>query len=493
MRYRRSLPLALAGILVAGATAALPMVAEDKDPGGDLTPVTLRLLMNEDRDRPPGVVADDLARLIKESSGGGLLVAPELGEDVALAVLGGDADLGIVPARDWEAQGVTSLHALDAPLLIDNDALALAVADSDVAAEAMAGLASVGLEGLMMWPDDLRHLYAFKPSGHTLEVPGDIVGAPIHAVGKASADLMEALGGSLWVEGEAAGGSTGDKHTDASSGALAGMISGLGGQGVPVRDQTVVAGDLVLHPKYYVLVANREALGQLSDEQREMLDEAVSAAQQGALARRASETDLASEACADGVEIISIGAEAVASFRAAAMPLYEAMTSDAVTGPIIVDIEALKASTPASPAAGACEGAGPSSADVTAPDLTTYLGTKPPVGTYRADITEADLVARGATADFAARNSAIVTFTFDEDTYTYTGAEGVTCPGQMSSDGTAVSLNEDPGNPCGLGGAYVWQVSPEGILLGLPYLEGLLPREQADLRAFFEREWVRID
>ncbi len=127
------------------------------------------------------------------------------------------------------------------------------------------------------------------------------------------------LAASLWVEGEAAGGFTGDKHTDASSGALVGMISGLGGQGVPVRDQTVVAGDLVLHPKYYVLVANREALGQLSDEQREMLDDAVSAAQQGALARRASETDLASEACADGVEIISIGAEAVASFRVAAI------------------------------------------------------------------------------------------------------------------------------------------------------------------------------
>ena len=493
MRYRRSLPLVLAGLLAAGATATTPAVAQDKDPGGVPTPVTLRLLMNEDRDRPPGVVADDLARLVTESSAGGLVVVPELGDDVALAVRRGDADLGIVPARDWGAQGVTSLDALDAPFLIDNDAIALAVAGSDIAAQAMAGLDSIGVEGLMMWPDDLRHLYAFEPSGRVFGTPEAVSGSNILAIGKAATDLVEVLGASPWVEGESGGDFTGEKHSDASSGALMGMISGLGGQGVPIGDHTVVAGDLVLYPKYYVLVANRKALGRLSDEQREMLDDAVVAAQQGAFARRASETDLANEACAGGVEIISIGPEAVASFRVAASPLYQTMAADGEMGPVIAGIEDLKVSTSPAPAAGPCEGTASSNSNVPASDLNGYLGTRPPSGTYRADITEADLLARGATADFAARNSAIVTFAFDEDAYTYTGAEGVTCPGQMNSDGTAVSLSEDPGYPCGLGGAYLWRASPEGIMLGLPSLEGLLPTEQVDLRAFFEREWVRID
>ncbi len=68
------------------------------------------------------------------------------------------------------------------------------------------------------------------------------------------------------------------------------------------------------------------------------------------------------------------------------------MTSDAVMGPIMADIEALKASTSPAPAAGACEGTASSNSNVPASDLNSYLGTRPPSGTYRADITEADLV-----------------------------------------------------------------------------------------------------
>ena len=76
---------------------------------------------------------------------------------------GGDFDLALIPTRAWGAEGVTSFHATMAPFLIDSDRLAAAVAQDPLAATMLEGLAGLQLQGLAMWPEDLRHPVCSEP------------------------------------------------------------------------------------------------------------------------------------------------------------------------------------------------------------------------------------------------------------------------------------------------------------------------------------------
>ena len=76
-------------------------------------------------------------------------------------VQSGAFDIAVVPTRAWGAEGVTSLHATMMPMLIDSDPLAAAVAKDAIAGTMLDGLSGVGLKGLTMWPEDLRHPASF--------------------------------------------------------------------------------------------------------------------------------------------------------------------------------------------------------------------------------------------------------------------------------------------------------------------------------------------
>ena len=100
------------------------------------------------------------------------------------------------------------------------------------------------------------------------------------------------------------------------------MESSLTGVGLP-RGDAITAGDLVLLPKYQTLVANDAALGHLTPQQREVLDQAVAETEAAAFARQPDEAELADTFCANGGSIILAGQEALAEFREVAAPLVE--------------------------------------------------------------------------------------------------------------------------------------------------------------------------
>ena len=112
---------------------------------------------------------------------------------VARRVVSGEIDMGMIPARAWDTEGVTTLRALFVPFLVDSDALvAEIVTDAELTADMLAGLDGAGITGLALLPESLRHVFSF---GEPLLTPDDFAGTIIRAPYSATTyALFEALG-----------------------------------------------------------------------------------------------------------------------------------------------------------------------------------------------------------------------------------------------------------------------------------------------------------
>ena len=94
-------------------------------------------------------------------------------------VTSGELDMGLIPSRAWDTEGVTSLRALNAPFLVDSDELLdEVVSDDESTDDLMAGLDKAGVVGLALFPDALRHPFALK---EPLLGPEDYSGRVIRA------------------------------------------------------------------------------------------------------------------------------------------------------------------------------------------------------------------------------------------------------------------------------------------------------------------------
>ena len=112
---------------------------------------------------------------------------------VARMVVSGEIEMGLIPARAWDTEGVDSFRALHAPFLIASDSLLADVVSDPFADEMLAGLGEIGLTGLALAPEGLRHVFSF---GEPLLAPcptstGSRFASPTSATTHA---LFEALG-----------------------------------------------------------------------------------------------------------------------------------------------------------------------------------------------------------------------------------------------------------------------------------------------------------
>ena len=113
-------------------------------------------------------------------------------QKTAQKVVDGRYALAVVPARAWDVLGVTSLQAIQAPFLVNSDALLDKVTSDPVAEKMLAGLDDVGVVGLALWPEALRHPVGF---GHPLRSPSDFAGKGIRAIRSALTwEILRALG-----------------------------------------------------------------------------------------------------------------------------------------------------------------------------------------------------------------------------------------------------------------------------------------------------------
>ncbi len=289
----------------------------------------------------------------------------------------GRFDLGLAASRSFDSENITSFESLQAPFLIDNDALAKAVATSDVASRMLENLSSSGLAGLTLWPEDLRHPFSVDPAKPLLS-PEDFAGLTIRATDTGVGEmLIKALGGNPIFE----------------AADYQGAESGLR-QGASLTGQPAATGNVTFFAKYQVLFANGAAFEKLSDAQRTVLQEAAAAAQKKALAERPSDVDAGAAWCADGGTIVLAGDEQVAAFQKATQPVFDQLQQDSFNTESIAAIRELKTKTQPSPNAQACVSALAISTQVSTENQTWSEGL-PPNGVWQVELSEDDIVRMG--------------------------------------------------------------------------------------------------
>ncbi|HSL30087.1 MAG TPA: hypothetical protein VK900_12875, partial [Anaerolineales bacterium] len=371
-------------LIVIGLLAACaPQVPATSEPTlASDEPISLRMVIADAEGRPSDPYVREFIEQVKTRSNGSITIEliwdPE-GFEVGTIQLvkEGEADLGLAGSRAFDLEGVTSFQALQAPFLITDDALAEAVAASDIATRMLENVSSAGIVGLRMWPEDLRHPFSVVP-GEQILSPEDFAGLSVRATPSGlTYQLLEAFGASPMM---------GDTDYQAAE-------SGLR-QGFSLTGTPTATGNVVFFPKFQVLFANGAAFEKLSQAQQNILKEAAIATQTKAIAEHPREVDAAAAWCADGGTVVMASDEQVAAFETAAQPVFASLEKDPFHAELIADIRELKANTEPSTGANAC-----------APDTTANQGSNteaqdwsqgaPPAGVWRVELTADDFARMG--------------------------------------------------------------------------------------------------
>ena len=329
------------------AVATAPSSAPPAASVGSAPPsaaVTLRVVTVEPPDSPEGQAVEFFADEVERLTGGSLAVEPasEAGEsdqDNISRVASGDLEAAIVQARNWDEFGVTSMQALQAPFLITSDALAAAATSGDLAGELMAGLDEKGVEGLALWPIDLRHPVSF---GEPFLTPDDMTDANIRIVGSTiTKDVIESFGANPFYSGEVE-----DSEFDGAESAFdrAYSLPAIG----------TFTGNVTFYPRVDVFFISKEALAGLTPEQQAAVRSAAEATRKHVADSIVPDATQAKGYCADEGGHVALADEAgVAAFEAAVAPVLTKLEAEPDTKDLINQIRGLSAPD-AGPAIEAC-------------------------------------------------------------------------------------------------------------------------------------------
>jgi TRAP-type C4-dicarboxylate transport system substrate-binding protein len=435
--------IALAGALVLAACSR----SEGADKaGGAGAPATLRLATMEGQGAPYAAGVEEFARQVEDVSDGALRVeivwdaAVEyfggygLGADqkVAGLVQSGELDMALIPARAWDELGVTGLQALQAPFLVSDEELVGRIVQGEMADEMLSGLADVGVVGLALLPDSLRHPVGFQKPFLTLE---DFAGATIRTPPSgASFQILEALGAEPVDVGP-------DFPDRVASGEIVGAESAFAWAGGTLPVPGVITANITFFPKVNTLVANSEAYAALSDQHRSALEEAAASALASTLETGPSEADWAEQYCEIGGDIAFAAERDVAALEQAAAPVSAALEATPQTKAFIERIRTMKVEVPGTsgPAVKACETSG----DAPTPTVDAETAAFPE-GSYRVEYTAEFLVEQGMEPIRADQEAGIATLTFSDGRWLHRVHDGrEECGGIYSVDAGRISLVHD--------------------------------------------------
>ncbi|MEP6660919.1 MAG: TRAP transporter substrate-binding protein DctP [Acidimicrobiales bacterium] len=357
-----------------------------------VAPVTLRIGTNDPDDAPTAAAIEEFARQVDDGSGGTMHVEPvwraagdpppdDWDQAVARMVARGELDMGLIPSAAWDSEGVTSLRALNAPFLVDSDALVGSIVTSDIAGDLMAGLDHVGVTGLALLPEGLRHVFAF---GAPLLSPSDFTGAKIRAP---HSDTVYAVFQALGATVDDPNGS--DFDAAVGAGELAAAESSFQRASSLPGGHLTATGNLTLFPKVNSLVVNNHTLGALSDAQRAMLRDAAERTRAYVVTNTTGDAKDAQAYCTANGSVVLASDGDLAAFTEAVQPVYDALQKDAATKDLIGRIREVKAKTASAPAAAACDSSAAAPTTVTPSangSATIPLGRYAKVGTRAAYI-----------------------------------------------------------------------------------------------------------
>ena len=397
--------------------------------GGQPAPAVLRIGTDDAQGRPAADQIEEFARQVDELSEGAVRIEPvwnaagDTDEDdwdqkVARMVVGGELDMGMIPARAWDTEGVTSLRALNAPFLITSDELAAEVASSELAGTMLAGLDTVGVTGLALLPEGLRHVFSF---GDPLLTPGDFKGELIRVPASDTAYATFAALGATPDDVTA--------NTDAISngGEVAAAESSFALAPTLPRPSTGVS-NVTLYPKYNSLVINTSAWAELPAEQQAALRDAAERTRGWSIDTLPDEASRAAAFCRSGGLVVTAEEQDLDAFQRAVQPVYTDLELDPTTRTLIEQIRALQESTGAEPAT--VEPCGP---DSVAPS--TQAGGESaafPEGVYRAEVPREVFLEAGVEDSTARLHAGVWTLIFADGKLTVTDINDST--GKESTD-----------------------------------------------------------
>jgi TRAP-type C4-dicarboxylate transport system substrate-binding protein len=410
-----AITLALTSALGACASQA----ADTDKSGGAARPLVLSIGTPDHEGQPGAAHVKAFVEKVAELSDGLIEVRPQWevsGESddwdqrAARKVAAGDLDLGLIPARTWDTEGVDTLRPLQAPFLLISEEAADATLSSDVVGEMLAGLEPVGVTGLALFPEAFRYLYAFGEPARTL------------------ADLRVRGSRTPWshttfATHEALGMSPDDPNGPPFAQAiLDGEVEVVEGSfaatpGADVATTTAI-GNLPLFVKVNSLVAHTGTWEKLAEEDRETLVRAAAAVQEETtgLDLTESQVALAREYCTSHA-VVSWDSQEVAAAHAAVQPVYAELEADARTAELLDEVRRIAHEAGGEPAVVPECSPGSPSPEVS-PSTGAGAGDQTVLdGTYRYTITADYLRDRGATDHEVAINSGVLTWTLDNGEY----------------------------------------------------------------------------
>ena len=391
----RTRPMALAVVLVATAGCGAGTTATKA--GGAHRPMTLRMGSNDRPGEPGADEIEQFARRVDERSNGRIHVepvwrstgeaVPDADQHVARRVVSGDLDMGLIPSRAWDTEGVTSLRALNAPFLIQTEELLDKVVTGDLAGRMMAGLGPAGVVGIALIPDELRHPFGFASP---LLGPGDyehkVIRAPTSATVRS---MFEAFGATITED-----------PVNAES--QAGMESAYDN-----NPSGTATANVTFYPKVQSLVVNEDVYGKLDDTDRGILVDAAADTQTWRMQQMPSDATAAERFCTHGGAVVLASDDEVAAIEHAAQPVYDELERDPETKDLVDAIRRLAAkddSEPSSPTATTCGRPGP--VTTASPESSSLNGI------YRFEVTDDQLRAAGITDSAStAENHGVFTWT----------------------------------------------------------------------------------
>ncbi len=383
-------------------------VAGDKV-GGSAKPLVISLADSQEKGKPSNLPLTEFAASITRLSGGTMVVemvyeaSGDLTDEPVIAdVRSGVFSMAVVPARAWAALGVSSLQALQAPFLLQSDGQLDAVTgDQKISAALMAGLPAVGVTGLALLPDSLRHLFSFTAP---ITTPADLRGRTVR--GPASTDtkaIIEALGARL----------VSPPYDDFVAGVHDGSISAAESSFVGATSEftepSSAAGNLVLYAKATSLVVNSAFFGRLTAAQQQIIRTAADAARVWAAGHRTREDQAAIDYCDKNGQVILLEEAELRAFRQAVGSTYATLRSVPATAALLTSIESLGTTAPPSTSCG--------TPPVAVGTTLVASAGRLPNGVYRLEVTDEVLRAAGVPEHDFDLNRAVYTVTLRNGHY----------------------------------------------------------------------------
>jgi TRAP-type C4-dicarboxylate transport system substrate-binding protein len=479
--------VAVAAVLVTAGTGC--DTGDASKAGGSSERLTLRLATAEQLGRPSASAIEEFARQVEalsddrtrvevvwEASGDS---AGAWDQQVARAVSSGQFELGWIPARAWDTEGVTSLRALQAPFLITNDALVQEVVRSPLADEMLRGMKEAGVVGLGLFPSDLRHPVGFeKPMLTAADYKAATMRVP-------RSRTSYALFRSLGANPEDPAGS--ELRSAVASGSVRGAESSFALIG-SLEGRPIYTGNVTFYPKVDTLVLGEAAYEKLTRNQRELLRRATRRTAQFVQREAVSDLESAERVCQSGGSIVHADPADLRALERAAEPVYAELAEDPEAAAMIDRIRQLKqrigSSVDALPLI--CAHRDPRRMPTPADERQSI-----PNGVYRKSLTKAELVEAGLPPDERpADYNGVQTLTLTDGRHKFEVRSDVPHPpeiGAYESSGGTIDVTLDPAT----GDGWIGRWSVRDGLLRFTEIRGRPPTTTAIISAVVEAKPYR--